>query len=241
MVYPLIQTQKEDNFLLIGITGFIGLTLIIIVYYIVTSKSPRDFNKLYTMPKPSDLQNMIPGSTMQMKQANIAVIPTGANYAPVPTASSAGVSAPQVFNVKNNVYTFKDAPAVCGAIGAEVATIEQLIEAHKQGADWCTVGWTKDGLAGYPTQESTWKILQDDFPEKRNACGVPGINLVRNDPNLLYGVNCYGPKPKPKGNEKVRQHLISDKQIALNARIAELQKNMNAIGVAPFNQDKWAL
>lgn len=231
--------QKEDNLLLIGITGFIGLTLIIIVYYIVTSKSPRGFNKLYNMPKPSDLQNLIPESTMQMNQSNIATVPTGAGYAPVPSKST--VSAQQVFNIKDNIYAFEDAPAVCGAIGAEVATIEQLIEAHKKGADWCTVGWTKEGLAGYPTQESTWKILQDDFPEKRNACGVPGINLVRNDPNLLYGVNCFGSKPDPKGDEKVRPHIVSDKQAALNARIAELKKNMNAIGVAPFNQDKWEL
>ena len=31
--------------------------------------------------------------------------------------------------------------------------------------------------------------MQDNEPEKRNICGSPGINLVRNDPNLLYGVN----------------------------------------------------
>ncbi len=236
-MYQLANTN--DNLLLIGITGFIGLTLIIIVYYIITSKNPRNFNKLYNMPFPTDLQNLNTGLNMQGQKYATNTVPTGARYAPVPSTSNANV--PQVFNIKENIYTLEDAPAVCGTLGAEVATIEQLIDAHKKGADWCTVGWTKDGLAGYPTQESTWKILQDDFPEKRNACGVPGINLVRNDPNLLYGVNCYGPKPNPKGNEKVRPHLISDKQASINARIAELQKNMNAIGVAPFNQDKWSL
>ena len=64
----------------------------------------------------------------------------------------------------------------------------------------------------YPIQYSTWKTLQDNEPNKRNICGKPGINLSRNDPNLLYGVNCYGVKPNPKGNEKIKQNLISDKQ-----------------------------
>ena len=82
--------------------------------------------------------------------------------------------------------------------------------------------------------------MQDNEPEKRNICGSPGINLVRNDPNLLYGVNCYGIKPDPKGNEKVKQSVISDSQAAINAKIAEFQKNINAIGVVPFNADTWS-
>ena len=72
-----------------------------------------------------------------------------------------------------------------------------------------------------------------------NICGSPGINLARNDPNLLYGVNCYGVKPEPKGNEKVKNIMISDKQSALNASIANFQKNINAIGVLPFNDNSW--
>ena len=147
----------------------------------------------------------------------------------------------QVFNVKENIYTLDDASAVCGALGAETATIQQLIEAHKNGADWCNVGWTKDGLAAYPIQYSTWKTLQDNEPTKRNICGRPGINLSRNDPNLLYGVNCYGVKPEPKGNEIVKDIIISDKQRKLEQQIADFQKNMKAIGVAPFNTDKWSV
>ena len=146
----------------------------------------------------------------------------------------------QVFNIKENIYTLDDANGVCGALGAETASIEQLIDAHKQGADWCNVGWTKDGLAAFPIQYSTWKTLQDNEPNKRNMCGTPGINLVRNDKDLLYGVNCYGIKPEPKQGEKVKQVLQSDAQIALQLKIAQFQKNMNKIGIAPFNQNAWS-
>ena len=43
----------------------------------------------------------------------------------------------EVFNVSRNIYTYEDALPVCKALGAELATFEQVQEAHKQGADWC--------------------------------------------------------------------------------------------------------
>lgn len=157
-----------------------------------------------------------------------------------PSATLSNPNISQVFNIKENIYALDDAPGVCGALGADVASLNQMIDAHKQGADWCNVGWTKDGLAAFPIQYSTWQTLQGNDPANRNMCGQPGINLVRNDPNLLYGVNCYGIKPEPKNGEKVKQVLQNDSQIALNAKIAQFQKNINAIGVAAFNQNAWS-
>ena len=186
---------------------------------------------------------MFPNVTSQSSTAPVPVN-NGSNYAPVPTgmtlSNTNNPNIKQVFNIKENIYTLDDAPGVCGALGADVANMNQLIDAHKSGADWCNVGWTKDGLAAYPIQYSTWKTLQDNTPDKRNICGAPGINIVRNDPNLLYGVNCYGVKPEPKGSEKIKQNIIRDKQLAINAKIAQFQKNINAIGVVPFNANSWS-
>lgn len=256
MLYPQITT--EPNFILIGISAVFGLFLIIIVYYIVVSKSSRP-GRLYSnslisiTPKESqnlDIKNNNTTGIAPINSNNVSKTPvpinTGGYYAPVPTGSatpSATLSNPnvkQVFNIKENIYALEDAPAVCGALGADLASIEQLIEAHKQGADWCNVGWTKDGLAAFPIQYSTWQTLQGNDPANRNICGQPGINLVRNDPNLLYGVNCYGIKPEPKNGEKVKPIIQSDTQIALNAKIAQFQKNINAIGVLPFNANTWS-
>ena len=241
MQYP--QLTGDPNFLLIGVSGVFGLMVIIIIYYIFISKNNRGSDKSSNSQGYNQRWNQnenIPNMTSPDSLPSPVV--NGGYYAPAPTSSPSTTvnTTPQVFNIKNNIYTLDDSASVCGVFGAEVATIDQLIDAHKGGADWCNVGWTKDGLAAFPIQYSTWKTLQDNEPDKRNMCGVPGINLVRNDPNLLYGVNCYGAKPVPKGNEKVKQKVISDKQLAINAKIAALQKNMNNIGVAPFNQDNWS-
>ena len=235
MYYPMLT--GEPNFVLIGVSAVFGLLVIIIVYYIFISKNAREQSNKTNISHSSQINPLITNASIPVP------INSGGVYAEVPKStgdlqSKSNIS--QVFNIKQNVYTLDDSAGVCGALGADVASMNQLIDAHKKGADWCNVGWTKDGLAAYPIQYSTWKTLQDNEPNKRNICGAPGINLARNDPNLLYGVNCYGVKPEPKGNEIVKQNIISDKQLAINAKIALFQKNINAIGVVPFNSDNWS-
>ena len=249
MIYP--QLTGEPNFILIGVSAVFGLMVIIMVYYIFISKNRSNNNNNKYIPtqtiqgNPTITSNTSSSSSPTSVSSTPVSVPinNGGVYPPIPTGvPSATLSNPnisQVFNIKENIYTLDDSAGVCGALGSNVATINQLIDAHSKGADWCNVGWTKDGLAAYPIQYSTWKTLQDNDPRKRNICGAPGINLARNDPNLLYGVNCFGIKPEPKGNEKIKNVIISDKQLAINAKIAQFQKNINAIGVVPFNSDSW--
>ena len=237
-MYP--QLTGEPNFILIGVAAVFGLIIIVLMYYSISFKNERlarlpsksqvvssqSNNKLNNQPLPIDNQGYYSAldSVKQSSQSN--------------NVSTSNMK--QVFNIRENIYTLDDAPAVCGAIGSELASVNQLIEAHKNGADWCNVGWTKDGLAAYPIQYSTWKNLQDNDPNKRNICGKPGINLSRNDPNLLYGVNCYGVKPNPKGNEIIKTAILSDKQRELQRKIADFQKNINSISISPFNTNKWS-
>jgi hypothetical protein len=252
MLYP--QISGEPNFILIGISAVFGLLIIIIVYYIVVSKS-RNPKRLYSNNVVAGSSRTLPtlaaGASAGAAPINSNTVPvpinTGGYYASAPTPTgtvpSVTLSNPnikQVFNIKENIYTLDDAAGVCGALGTEVATIDQLVDAHRKGADWCNVGWTKDGIPAYPIQYSTWKTLQDNEPNKRNICGQPGINVVNDNPNNQYGVNCYGVKPEPKGSEKLKQVLQSDAQIALQAKIAQFQKNLKGIGVVPFSQDKWS-
>ena len=249
MNYP--QLTGEPNFVLIGVAAVFGLLVIIMVYYIFISKNASyQSNQLYQLNSPQNIDLNMPFITGANLQSSGSTIPSPTMLSttgrPIFTQSSTDPSMisnqniSQVFNIKENIYTLDDAPGICGALGADVASIDQLIDAHKNGADWCNVGWTKDGLAAYPIQYSTWKTLQDNNPNQRNICGSTGINLARNDPNLLYGVNCYGVKPDPKGNEKIKQSIISDKQKEINAKIAQFQKNINAIGVVPFNATTWS-
>jgi hypothetical protein len=243
MIYP--QLTGEPNFVLIGVAAVFGLLLVIITFYIISAqknlpKSRKHMN--YNNNNNNNSYNSYNSNNSNKRRHSIPTPTVTKNpittQSPIVTLSNPNLK--QVFNIKQNIYTLDDAGGVCGALGADVASINQLIDAHKSGADWCNVGWTSDGLAAYPIQYSTWKTLQDNDPNKRNICGDVGINLARNDPNLLYGVNCYGVKPEPKGNEKVKETVISDKQAALNAKIAQFRKNINAIGVGPFNNDAWS-
>ena len=256
MIYP--QLKEEPNLLLIGIAAVFGLLLVIITFYIISTQNNNlksNYDKTYNSRKNMNNDNknnninMINNNINNNNKNNNNIItpqnnktssPKPVNKELLSKSLSKLADFKQVFNIKENIYTLDDAAGVCGALGADVASINQLIDAHKLGADWCNVGWTSDGLAAYPIQYSTWKTLQDNEPNKRNICGDVGINLARNDPNLLYGVNCYGVKPEPKGDEKVKDAIISDKQSKLNAKIIQFRKNMNAIGVAPFNTDNWS-
>ena len=168
-IYSPLQFS-DNNLLPIALLAASGLLLLIIVYYIVISKTPSKRGELYNVKQSQHSTDM--AAVMSSTVNDLKPVPTGAPYSLVPnpsiTPNVTVPKTPEVFNIKENIYTIDDAPAVCGALGAQVATIEQLIQAHKNGADWCNVGWTKDGIAAYPIQQSTFDIMQQNDPEKRN-------------------------------------------------------------------------
>ena len=69
-----------------------------------------------------------------------------------------------------------------------------------------------------------WKKTQENKGARRNECGSYGINVARSDPHLLYGVNCYGVKPSPRGNEKIKHSYMSDKEREKLLKMDEFKK-----------------
>ena len=153
---------------------------------------------------------------------------------------------PQVFNVSENIYTYDDAEAVCKAFGSELATYEQLVDSYKSGADWCNYGWSKGQMALYPTQYKTWLKMQENDPDRRDVCGLPGINGGYFDNKyLMFGVNCYGPKPAMDTREHLYMESLNTYPLGKQER--EFQKkidfyraNHDKLLVAPFNKDNWS-
>ena len=146
----------------------------------------------------------------------------------------------QVFNVSNNVFSFNDAKAMCKAHGAELATYEQVLEAYKKGAEWCNYGWSDGQMALYPTQKKTWELLQGD-PETVGMCGEWGVNGgYFENPDTLFGANCYGIKPDPKDNEKEKVLAFSNKQKAILDKVNMYKSQLNEMRVMPFNKDVWS-
>jgi hypothetical protein len=152
----------------------------------------------------------------------------------------------EVFNVSSNRYAYADAEPLCKALGAELATYDQVKEAWDSGADWCNYGWAKGQLALYPTQESTWKELQNGPDEQKGVCGRTGINGGYFDnPDLRFGVNCYGVKPAQSAHD-AREIASADNRpitpavIDYEKKVAKYKAESDEIGILPFNKDKWA-
>ncbi len=152
----------------------------------------------------------------------------------------------EVFNISKNTYTYYDAEPLCKALGAELATYEQVKQAYAQGADWCNYGWTKGQMAVYPTQQSTWDQLQSGPEEQRNTCGRPGVNGGYFDnPELKYGVNCYGPRPEQKDHDAMAMTSgegapLSVAGLEFEKKIAKYRGEANNIAILPWNRQVWS-
>lgn len=155
----------------------------------------------------------------------------------------------QVFHIPANVYDYDNAKALCEAYGAKLANIDQMEEAHKSGAEWCSYGWSDHQMILYPTQKSTWEELQKSTdPVKKNSCGRPGINGgYMNNASMKVGVNCYGPKPdiNPASSKLMAsiQNYEAGKMLdpLHEARVQEMKSKINDVVIAPFNKGAWSL
>jgi len=155
----------------------------------------------------------------------------------------------QVFHIPANVYDYENAKALCQAYGAQLANIDQMEEAHKSGAEWCSYGWSDNQMILYPTQKSTWEELQKSTdPAKKNSCGRPGVNGgYMSNASMKVGVNCYGPKPEinPASSKLMAsiQNYEAGKMLdpLHEARVQEMRGKINDIVVAPFNKGAWSL
>ncbi len=152
---------------------------------------------------------------------------------------------PQVFNIPENVHTYEDAKSICKAFDARLATNEELEEAQEAGGEWCNYGWSDGQMALFPTQKNTWDKLQK-IKGHENDCGRPGVNggYVAN-PDMKFGVNCYGFKPdiKPKEQELMSSIPIypkTEQDIAMENRVKYWKDKLDNIIVSPFNHNSWS-
>ena len=178
----------------------------------------------------------------QEPQVDITVTTTDdAAGAPVPELTHSK----QVFHVPGNHYTFDDAKAVCAAYGGKLASYNQMEDAYEDGADWCSYGWSEDQMAFFPTQEEKWKKLQKIEGHKHD-CGRPGINggYIAN-PNVKFGVNCYGYKPDitPYESQLMRESTglpTTKKDQEFQKLVKEWKKKIPQILISPFNKNEWS-
>jgi hypothetical protein len=161
-----------------------------------------------------------------------------------PQNSSSPKKPDQVFNVSNNLYTYSDAKDVCSSLGAKLATYDQIEKAYNDGAEWCNYGWSDNQMAFFPTQKSTWNLLQTSDKTKNN-CGRPGINGgYMANPYMKFGVNCYGQKPDPTPEETALMQSnvpTTATDTVLDEKVKFWKKNRDKLLVInSFNHNKWS-
>ena len=150
----------------------------------------------------------------------------------------------QVFNIPGNYYNYENAKALCTAYGSRLAKYNEIEDAYKNGGDWCNYGWSDGQMALFPTQQKTFDYLQK-VEGHENDCGRPGVNggyMI--NPQLRFGVNCYGNKPKitPEEEELMKttpQYPVTMKDIAFQKRVDFWKSKVTDILVSPFNSTTW--
>ena len=151
----------------------------------------------------------------------------------------------EVYNISRNIYTYDEAAPLCKAMGAELATYEQLSIAQQNGADWCNYGWVKGQMAIFPTSESTWNKLQMGPQESRHSCGKPGVNGgFFDNPELRFGVNCFGPKPEKKDSDELSMESANSgpptaEQIEFDKKVQKFRDQMGNVAILPWSREKW--
>ena len=156
----------------------------------------------------------------------------------------------EVFHVSENKYTFKEAKALCRALGAKLATYEQIEDAYKNGADWFNYGWSEGQYAYFPLQVNTWKKIQEEIEGGEKSCGNNVMGKLRPgiaggyfaNPNLRFGVNCYGVKP-PKRNidQMAKPHIPkSALDAGMEKKIEYYKSHQDQIRIDSFNSNEWS-
>ena len=151
----------------------------------------------------------------------------------------------EVFHIANQEYTYEQSKCKCESYGARLATKNEVIESYNKGAHWCTYGWSEGQHAYYPVQKCEWDKMvaeNDRFSEKhKKYCGIPGVNGGHfSNPELKFGVNCYGIKPKGI--------VVKEKDATCNKEhhFCQMNQNFNASHklksdeITGFNNDKWS-
>ena len=145
----------------------------------------------------------------------------------------------QVFNISQNVFTYSDAKLVCRSFGAELATVEQLTEAYKRGANWCNMGWTDDQIGAYPIQKEFWDSMSDEDINSEK-CGMPGLNAgYYKNTEFRFGANCYGVKPKPHNKERINLNYVNQYSES-EKKIIKFRRSRDNYTIQPFNTDNWS-
>jgi hypothetical protein len=164
-----------------------------------------------------------------------------------PTTKTTTQKQPEVFNISNHEFSYKEAQSVCKSYDARLATYDEIEKAYNHGAEWCNYGWSADQMGYFPTQKETWAELQKQ-PSMKNRCGRPGVNggFIPN-PNIKLGINCFGIKPNASSKDKMQMETKyepnapkTEEDHKLDELSEYWKNNQDKLSIHSFNRKKWS-
>jgi len=217
-------------------TNMIGIFIFIILVLLVAFNAFQYFFSINVTAYIKDFFTNKPIIDIVVDQTNTSGLPS-----PVPEIRRKK----QVFNIPGNTYNYTNAKALCSAYGSRLANYKEIEDSYKNGGEWCNYGWSDGQMALFPTQQKTFDTLQTIKGHEQD-CGRPGINggyMI--NPNLKFGVNCYGHKPKITPEEEelmdnTTPYPLTAEDIAFQARVDYWKNKVNEILVSPFNAVSWS-
>jgi len=236
-----LPNTPKKSWLPVGLIVFsLSVVVFLSILYLFKDHLQVAWNSFteYVTKKPEEHTNVTAPSPQQgepsPQQDEPSIIAAVENILP---------GAKEVFNISSNRYTYYDAEPLCKALGAELATYDQVKEAWAKGADWCNYGWVKGQMAVYPTSDETYQKMQAGSPGQQMACGRPGINGgFFDNPELRFGATCYGNKPpQSKHDEKSAAQAtpVSPDALDFDKKVAQFKSQADAIGILPFTSKRW--
>jgi hypothetical protein len=232
-----VNEAMENNSSMLSIPVIIGLGILTVAFILITIfRDQVAYGLEVTWTAIKNAFASKPAAAVTSEPSQKLNIDHGAIQNIMPTK--------EVFNIADNKYKYSDADALCKAYGAELATYEQVKDAWSKGADWCNYGWVKGQAALFPTQESTYNKLQTGPKDQKGACGVPGVNGGYFDnPDLHFGVNCYGNKPSKSDasdRAQMKPHNLTNDALDYNKKVRDYKTEIHEIPISPFNATSWA-
>jgi hypothetical protein len=240
---------KSWNTPLLWFCVFLLIAIVLFAYYY------RNFmNAMSNITDQINLWLTGTGSPPENKQEDIPVAPPTPPQDDATKKEHTGMSAivekiippaKEVFTISKNNYSYYDAAPLCKALGAELATYDQVKDAWQKGADWCNYGWVKGQMAVYPTQKSTYEELQQGPADQKGACGKPGLNGGYFDnPELKYGVTCVGKRPSQSQHDANAimagsTRPLTQSGLEFDKKVQLFKEEAETMGILPFNKEHW--
>lgn len=238
-IFFMIGNNKSENTpitnLFIVILEVILWIALIVIIYINITKYDNNNNEFQTK-----IENLF---NTKLATLSVSSPPTDETNPQTTTkCEKDGSPMDEVFHVPNNIHTFEEAKEVCKQYDSRLASYDEVEQSYLEGGNWCSYGWSQDQLALFPTQKEIYNNLKT-IPGHEHDCGRPGINggYIKN-PNVKFGVNCYGIKPKQSAKDEQYMVALNNTPVFNDSdKIEQKNKEQNNTNiVAPFNRSKWS-